>query len=276
MIGSNFSIAHIGKILRIPSLRWIEDDAKMVWKSAMVANPFASKILVPASCKTDRWEYKTIHYQSFHELAYLHPNRFIPDVKQISDKINTDNPYSIIRLSKLSAHHDQGKKGIDLSLSRKLIEILSKHGDVYITSEKKIEDEFEKYRLNLDPSKIHHALFFANLYIGDSQTMAAECAVLGTPSIRFNDFVGKLGYLDELEFKFGLTRGIKTSEKEKLLDVVKEYLSNPNLKEDYKIKREKMLEKKIDLSAFMVWFIENFPISNKIMMSNPDFQFQFK
>jgi predicted glycosyltransferase len=34
-----------------------------------------------------------------------------------------------------------------------------------------------------------------DLYIGDSQTMAAEAAVLGIPSIRFNSFVGKLVYL---------------------------------------------------------------------------------
>ena len=34
---------------------------------------------------------------------------------------------------------------------------------------------------------------FASLYIGDSQTMAAEAGVLGVPFVRFNDFVGRLG-----------------------------------------------------------------------------------
>ena len=38
--------------------------------------------------------------------------------------------------------------------------------------------------MNIDPSDMHHALAFASLYIGDTQTMAAEAAVLGTPSIR--------------------------------------------------------------------------------------------
>ena len=56
--------------------------------------------------------------------------------------------------------------------------------------------------------------------------MAAECAVLGTPSIRFNDFVGKLGYLEELELEYGLTFGIKTSDPEKLLDMANNYISN--------------------------------------------------
>ena len=40
---------------------------------------------------------------------------------------------------------------------------------------------------------------FASLYIGDSQTMAAEAGVLGVPFVRFNDFVGRIGYLRELE-----------------------------------------------------------------------------
>jgi predicted glycosyltransferase len=49
------------------------------------------------------------------------------------------------------------------------------------------------------------------MYIGDSQTMTAEAAVLGTPAIRFNDFVGELSYLEELEYTFDLTYGIKTN-----------------------------------------------------------------
>lgn len=64
---------------------------------------------------------------------------------------------------------------------------------------------------------IHHAMAFAKMYIGDSQTMAAEAAVLGTPSIRFNDFVGEIGYLEELENTYQLTFGIMTSDRENLL-----------------------------------------------------------
>ena len=38
---------------------------------------------------------------------------------------------------------------------------------------------------------MHHVMAFASLYIGDSQTMAAEAGVLGVPFVRFNDFVGR-------------------------------------------------------------------------------------
>ena len=119
-------------------------------------------------------------------------------------------------------------------------------------------------------------LFNADLYIGDSQTMAAEAAVLGTPSIRFNDFVGKLGYLEELEHKYGLTFGIKTSEPERLLQKVGELLNTPMLKEKWQKRRQKMLSEKIDVTAFMVWLIENYPESVEVMRKDPEYQFNFK
>jgi anthranilate/para-aminobenzoate synthase component II len=69
---------------------------------------------------------------------------------------------------------------------------------------------------------MHHVMAFASLYIGDSQTMAAEAGVLGIPFIRFNDFVGRISYLDELENKYELGYGIKTNEEEKLFTEVPE------------------------------------------------------
>ena len=57
---------------------------------------------------------------------------------------------------------------------------------------------------------MHHIMAFAKMYIGDSQTMAAEAGVLGTPFVRFNDFVGRIGYLRELEDVYNLGYGVKT------------------------------------------------------------------
>ena len=80
--------------------------------------------------------------------------------------------------------------------------------------------------------------------------MAAESAVLGTPSIRFNDFVGKLGYLEELEHKYRLTFGIETKYEELLYKKITELvnsLDNKMIIEDRKIK---MLEEQIDVNDF--------------------------
>ena len=37
-----------------------------------------------------------------------------------------------------------------------------------------------------------------------------------------------------------------------------------------------MLAYKIDITAFLVWFVENYPVSAKIMKENPDYQNRFK
>jgi hypothetical protein len=37
-----------------------------------------------------------------------------------------------------------------------------------------------------------------------------------------------------------------------------------------------MLSDKIDVTAFMVWFVENYPESAKIMKENPDYQWRFR
>lgn len=50
----------------------------------------------------------------------------------------------------------------------------------------------------------------------------------------------------------------------------------PNLKEEWQRRRQKMLSEKIDVTAFMVWFIENYPDSVKVMKENPDYQYNFK
>ena len=92
---------------------------------------------------------------------------------------------------------------------------------------------------------------FAKMYIGDSQTMAAEAAVLGTPSIRFNDFVGEIAYLEELEHKYQLTFGIRTSDREKLFAKTKELLEQNNLSDTFKLRKEIMLKEKTDLSILM-------------------------
>ena len=277
MIGTSSEIARVGRLINIPSIVVQEDDANVIKNFSRLTYPFAKTILSPASCNNGRWGAKTIFYQGYHELAYLHPNYFQPNIEKVKRFTNYPaEKYFIIRFAKLTAYHDIGKSGITNELAIQIINKLNPLGKVYITSERELEPEFEKYRIKIDPSDIHHALAFAALFIGDSQTMAAEAAVLGTPSIRFNDFVGKLGYIEELEHKYGLTYGIKTSDPEKLFKKIDELLSMENLKEEWQKRRANMLNDKIDVTAFMVWFIENYPVSFRIMKENSNYQYNFR
>ncbi len=273
MISSSPEVALIGKILKIYSLLFFEDDLQYVKAWAYISGPLASTLLCPESCSAYKWEYKTVKYNGYHELTYLHPNYF-----KLSTEIKSSskNRKFLLRLAKLTAYHDTHNSGIDNVLAHQIINKLALYGEVFISAERDLPQELDKRKIKIKASDILRFFLDLDLYIGDSQTMAAEAAVLGIPSLRFNDFVGKLGYLEELEHKYGLTYGIKTSEPQKLLDKIDELLSIPNLKEEWQRRRQKMLSEKIDVTAFLVWFIENYPESVTVMKENPDYQYNFR
>ncbi|HPG38225.1 MAG TPA: DUF354 domain-containing protein [bacterium] len=275
MIGTETSITHIGRLLNVPSLVLNEDDAVSQPEFCYPTYTFVNHIITPHICNNGKWKNKQILYNGYHELAYLAPNYFTPDKEKIKEFNPSQKPYFILRFVSLNASHDIGKKGLTLELSLKLIELLKPYGEIFITSERKLEKELEQYRIKINPNNIHNAIYYSQLLIADSQTMAAEAAVLGTPSIRFNDFVGKLGYLEELEHKYCLTFGIKTSEPEKLLNKVQELLTTPELKKAWQMRKDKMFSETIDVTAFMVWFIENYPQSFQIMKNDPNYQNRF-
>ncbi len=273
ILGSEITLALLGKRCRIPSIIFSEDDAHIIPKYAKIVYPNASVILSPESCNAGKWESKKTAYKGFQKLAYLHPARFRAEDTNISELIK--ERFFILRLSGLNAYHDRNRKGLNKEISHQLIEILKPHGRIIISSEFSLSPEFELYRYCADPSEIHNLMSFAEMYIGDSQSMAMEAALLGIPGIRFNDFAGEIGVLEELEKKYKLTTAFKTNETGSFLNKISEMLGIKNLKSSFQINRNAMLKEKIDVAEFIIWFIENYPESQEIMKNNPDFQLKF-
>lgn len=276
LTGSTPEVAQVGWLTRKCHINMGEDDMKIIPMFQKSAGPFIQTLLSPISCDNGQLEPKTVHYAGFHKLAYLHPNQFVPNQSVVKRYFPTDKPYFLLRFAELSAHHDKGIGGITTEVAQHLIETLLPHGNVYITSERQLEPQFEQFRLQINPLDIHHVMAFAKLYVGDSQSMAVEAAMLGTPSLRFNDFAGKIGVLDELEYKYGLTFGISSNKSEELYLKLEELLAMPDLKECFQQRRQKMLSEKIDVTAFFTWFIENYPESCDVMQNDPDYQWRFK
>lgn len=258
LVGSTPEVAQVGWLLHRRSVVMAEDDASIVPQFIKAVKPFADQYLSPISCNNGPLEPKTTHYEGFHKLAYLHPDRFTPDGKTVDQYFPHSEPYFLLRFAKLNAYHDVSTNahGISADVAHNIIDILSEHGKIYITSERELEPEFEPYRLRINPLDIHHIMAFATLYIGDSQSMAVEAAMLGTPSIRFNDFAGKIGVLEELENKYQLTYGIPSDEPQRLYGTIEQLLAMPNLKEEFQRRRTTMLRSKIDVAAFYTEFIE--------------------
>ena len=174
--------------------------------------------------------------------------------------------FTVLRFASLNAHHDSGIRGINTEIAQRLVDILKPHGQIYITSERPLEPQFEQYRIKINPLDMHHVMAFASLYIGDSQTMAAEAGVLGVPFVRFNDFVGRIGYLRELEDTYHLGFGIKASAPGSVDQLCKRVKELVEMKADerqatFQQRRAQMLADKIDCAKFLTYFIENYPAS---------------
>lgn len=242
LAGTDITIAHVAKLLGKKSLVMNEDDIHVVPKFYKMGVKYADMNLSPVSCKVGEYSSKTITYKGYQELAYLSADLFKPDETVVKHLKKDDKPYFILRFAELVAHHDDGINGIDDDFGKSLIKVLEPHGNIYITSERVLSPEFEKYRISISPKEIHHAMYYADMYIGDSQTMAAEAAVLGTPSVRCNDFVGEIGYLEELEHEFALTKGFKSDRKQDLINYVESLLSQKDLQQVYQERKDKMLE----------------------------------
>lgn len=274
MMGSDASLAHVSKVLHIPCITTTEDDYKVIRYLADLTYPFTTHIFVPEVCDTGKWLHKKIGYDSYMKLAYLHPKYFTPDRAKIS--IPDDKPYYLIRRSGLSAHHDIGVRGISKDNLSGIIEFLSKSGRVFISCENKSSILYPELQLQIPVSDIHHYLSFADILISDSQSMSVEASMLGTPNIRISDFAGRISVLEELEHKYELTIGIKPADQKKVIPKIQEILSMPDRKEVFQARRHKMLSDKIDVTAYLTWFIDNYPESLKVLKENPDFQYKFR
>lgn len=276
LVGTSIEIAHAGTLLGIPSINVEEDDAAVIPLHANFGYRFSSVVFTPRVCNNGKWAKKAVTYEGYHELAYLHPHVFTADKAKVRAYFDPDEPYFLMRFVALTAHHDAGIKGINTEIATKLIQLLQPHGKIYITSERPLEPEFEPYRLKINPLDIHHVMAFSKMLIGDSQTMAAEAGVLGVPYVRFNDFVGRIGYLEELEQVYQLGTGVKPTDREKLYAVVTDYLTDDHLPEKQAQRLQKMLSEKVDLTALMIWYLENYPQSSRVLREQKDFQYQFQ
>ena len=278
LIGTDISISHIGKLFRIPSIVFNEDDYEINKLFCISTYPFATHIVSPHNCNVGPYKYKKIGYDGYQKLAYLHPNYYQPDISVLEHLNIVKKKYFLIRLVSLTAVHDMENegKGINSQILSAIIEKLKGRGQILITSEKGLSEEFKKYELKIEPNAIHHLMSNACLFIGDSQSMCVEAAMLGVPSIRFNSFVGKITVLEELEHHYKLTFGIKSNDSSKLFSKLDELLLQNDLAEIFQQRRIKMLNDKIDLTSLCVWLIENYPKSIEEYKNNPEIQYWFK
>jgi len=249
-LGCNPAITHSAMILDGTSI--IFHDSEPTPVREVLFRPFAGVIMTPEGFENDLGK-KQLRYPGYHELAYLHPNRFEPAPSRLRNHgVEADQEYYILRFIGWGAHHDAGESGLSFEAKQTLVSELSDQGQVYITAEDELPAEFEPYRLPVPPHLMHDLLSCANLYVGDSQTMATEAAVLGTPAVRCNSFAGEddMSNFIELEKEYNLL--YSTPAEEEALKLVRSLVSEPKLEQRWTERRQQMLADKIDVTEVIV------------------------
>lgn len=255
-------IAQVGKLIRKPSITFT--DTENVGVASKLTFPFTDTICTPSCFREGLNPEKHVRYNGYHELAYLHPNYFQPDSLVLDDlNLSKDDRFIVLRFISWAASHDVGLRGVQETSD--LIEQLEPYGRIFITSEGKLSPDMEKYRITCSPEKIHSLLYYSQLYIGEGGTMATEAAILGTPSIHIESTSSGVatgeftGNFLELKDKYDLLHFYP--DQEQALEKAIEILENKNSKKEWQKKREKLLKDKIDVTAWMIDFIERYPKS---------------
>jgi predicted glycosyltransferase len=244
------SIAVAGKLLRVPAVVFY--DTEFAVQTNRVVFPLAHSVCTP-DCYQAKVRGRHRTYPGYHELAYLHPNRFQPDpVRLTSFGVDPGEPYSIVRFVSWEAVHDRRELGLTMKQKRHLIEVLQRRGRVLVSSEAQLPDDLAGLEVRGPVEDIHHLIAYAQLVVGESATMSSEAAVLGVPAV-FIATTGR-GYTDDEERRYGLVRHFNDTEYDMAVSVIEELLATP--RSHWQKARQRLLSEKIDVTQWMVDYFE--------------------
>ncbi|KAA3629102.1 MAG: DUF354 domain-containing protein [Bacteroidetes bacterium] len=247
--------AHVSSLLGKPHISFEDTGNK---EQVMLYKPFTDAILVSDSF-THNYGHKMVVYPGYHELAYLHPNQFRPDPGVLRQyNLDPKDNLIIIRFVKRNATHDFRHPGIPEEKKIELVEQFSENNKVLITSEAGLPKQLLPYQIKINPADIFHIMAFSKLVFGESATMASEAAVLGVPAI-FIDSTSR-DYTHEQEVKYGLVFNYSESPQDidEAIRTGLKILSDPANQKQFQQKRQILLQEKIDVTAFLCEFVEDF------------------
>ncbi len=246
-------------ILRKPHL--IFEDTEKSTVSLFFCKLFSKLILTPSGFKSDLGKIH-LRVDSYKELFYLNKESFQPNPNVLTNLgLKENEPFVLVRFIAWNASHDFGEKGFSEETKIKLIKDLSSRIKVFISSEEKLPNQLNQYRLNISVDKIHSVLYYASLFISESGTMSTEACLLGTPTVYVATIAKKLGNFIDLKEKYEIL-SFYDNENEGLRKIY-EIVKNQNYKELHKQKLKRFLDNKIDIFSFYFWLITNWPYSQK-------------
>jgi predicted glycosyltransferase len=245
-VGLNPAISHVSSVLGGRSV--LLHDTEQAELKEKLFSRFTDVVLTPECFEKELGD-SQVRYPGYHELAYLHPGRFDPSDDVLEGAgLGADDRFVILRLVSWGASHDIGNSGFGDTI--RAVERLEEQGvEVLITSETDLPAGLDPYQISVPPERIHDLMYYADLLIGESPTMATEAAVLGTPAIFVHST--ELGYTNELEVKYELVYNYAASDRQKqsLEKAVNILQTDPST---FEARRVEMLEDKVDTTEVIL------------------------
>ena len=254
VFGMGVYSAFAGAVSWTPAVS-VTDSEPMAWRHVAMS-PFVEAFLTPDTF-TRNLGPKHYEFTGLKETAYLHPDVYT-STGTVREELGVgDDPFVLVRFNAFNGHHDVGRRGFTPAQKEELIDRLAEHARVFVSDETGVLDfgETAADPYEAHPALMHEALSEAELLIADTQTMITEAALLGTPGIRSNTFVGDgdMGNFKELE-RAGLVYNF--SEFKSVVSTAEELLAKPDTAATWERKREEFLSDKCNLSALIVDIVE--------------------
>lgn len=243
-IGGIFA-AHAAWLARIPSVVFY--DTEIAKLQNMLTYPLATKVVVPRCYESWVPKSREVRYDGYHELSYLHPERFRPnrDVA-IRAGLDPNAPTFLLRLVAWTANHDLGDSGLSVQLAGQLVDRLARHGKVIISSETPLNGALQAHQYQGRVSDLHHLMAYCSGYFGESATMSSEAAILGVPAVYAAH--SPRGYTNEQESRYGLVRNVRDLNS-RSIDEACDWLLGQAVGQR-KAARGRMLSETIDVASF--------------------------
>lgn len=217
-----------------------------------IAHPFASRIYTPECFWKDLGK-KQRRYRGYHELAFLHPERYAPRPK-VLEMLGDAEPgrYIVVRVSAWDTLHDLGQQGFGSAFDEFMTAALTRYR-VFVVPERGILSErWEEYRLRLPPEYFHDALAYARFVVTEGASTAAEAACLGTPALYLN--TTSRGYLDELQERYGLV--MRHNNARAALKTLRDWLRAPPEQTQCKNAWARLVADHIDVTSYVLQEID--------------------
>lgn len=230
---------------------------------------FCSCVLTPFYFKKNLGK-KQLYFNAFVEQLYLHSSVYTPQTDVLGELGIRKNEYVLVRYISYDAHHDLVAKPLSDINKRLNVENLSKKSCVLVSHESS-PNPYKEFALKIRPEQMHDIEANAKFMITEGATMASEAFVLGVPYIYINPL--HVGNTNIQASTFPEIAMNSTDECE-----IKKYiekLGKQEAKANATVIRKRLEQSTINPTAFLVWFVENYPQSEGSIRNNPHYMEHF-